>query len=60
MRCLPGRFGREETLGRDSGAVRETTAVEIVSMLMGLINSLTSRIGEATEIYTFSDEHEQE
>jgi four helix bundle protein len=33
---------------------------EIVSMLMGLINSLTSRIGEATGIYTFSGEHEQE
>ncbi|HEY5990982.1 MAG TPA: four helix bundle protein [Candidatus Udaeobacter sp.] len=33
---------------------------EIVSMLMGLINSLTSRISEETGIYTFSDKHEQE
>ena len=46
----------------DEAAVRsgKQQLFEIVSMLMGLINSLTSRIGEATGIYTFSDEHEQE
>jgi four helix bundle protein len=46
----------------DEAAVRsgKQQLFEIVSMLMGLINSLTSRIGEATGIYTFSDEHEHE
>jgi four helix bundle protein len=46
----------------DEAAVRswKQQLFEIVSMLMGLINSLTSRIGEAAGIYTFSDEHEQE
>ena len=46
----------------------ETTAIvsgkkqlfEIVSMLMGLINSLTSRIGEDPGIYLGSGEQEQE
>jgi four helix bundle protein len=33
---------------------------EIVSMLMGLINSLTSRIGEEPGVYLASGEHEQE
>ena len=46
----------------DEAAVRpgKQHLVEIISMLMGLINSLTSRIGEETGIYTFSDKHEQE
>ena len=33
---------------------------EIVSMLMGLISSLTARIGEEEGLYLFSEEHEQE
>jgi four helix bundle protein len=33
---------------------------EIVSMLIGLINSLTARIREEPSVYSFSDEHEQE
>ena len=33
---------------------------EIVSMLMGLISSLTARIGEESGLYLFSEEHEQE
>ena len=33
---------------------------EIVSMLIGLINSLTSRIKEEPGTYSFSEEHEQE
>lgn len=33
---------------------------EIVSMLIGLINSLTSRIREESAMYSFSEEHEQE
>ena len=33
---------------------------EIVSMLMGLISSLTTRIGEESGLYLFSEEHEQE
>ena len=33
---------------------------EIVSMLMGLINSLTARIGEEPGTYSFSHEQEQE
>jgi four helix bundle protein len=46
----------------DEAAVRsgKQQLFEIVSMLMGLINSLTSRISEETGIYTFSDKHEQE
>ena len=34
--------------------------LEIVSMLMGLISSLTARIGEESGLYLFSEEHEQE
>ena len=34
--------------------------LEIVSMLMGLISSLTARIGEEEGLYLFSEEHEQE
>ena len=33
---------------------------EIVSMLMGLINSLTARIGEEPGTYSFPHEQEQE
>jgi four helix bundle protein len=33
---------------------------EIVSMLIGLISSLTARIGEESGLYLFSEEHEQE
>jgi four helix bundle protein len=33
---------------------------EIISMLMGLISSLTARIGEESGLYLFSEEHEQE
>jgi len=33
--------------------------LEIVSMLMGLISSLTARIGEESGLYLFSEEHEQ-
>ena len=33
---------------------------EIVSMLMGLINSLTARIGEEEGTYSFSEKEEQE
>ncbi len=34
--------------------------LEIVSTLMGLISSLTARIGEESGLYLFSEEHEQE
>jgi four helix bundle protein len=34
--------------------------LKIVSMLMGLISSLTARIGEESGLYLFSEEHEQE
>ena len=33
---------------------------EIVSILMGLISSLTTRIGEEEGTYSFSEKHEQE
>ncbi|PYI97100.1 MAG: four helix bundle protein [Verrucomicrobia bacterium] len=34
--------------------------IEIVSMLMGLINSLTARVGEESGTYSFSEKDEQE
>jgi len=50
---------RRETLDRNHcDRFREKQLFEIVSMLMDLINSLTSRIGEDLGVYLGSGEQE--